>query len=749
MNPSTMNQRALDLSLSGMTCAACAARIEKVLNRAPGVTAGVNYATETAHVEYDPAQATPEGLIEVVRRAGYDAKPAVDPFDAPQEAAREESARYRRSLGAFVLAALCTAPLVGQMLWMAATRGHASELPVWLQFALATPVQFVAGARFYRGAWNALRGGAANMDVLVALGTTVAYALSMVVWLVPIAGQHVYFEAGAVIITLVLLGKLLETRARARTATAIRDLLSLQPPVVHKWTGSGYEDVPIRDVHRGDRFLVRAGDAVPVDGRVVDGESSVNESMLTGESRPVAKARDAHVFAGTVNDDGPLTCEAIAVGQATLLAGIVRQVAAAQGSKAPVQRLADKVAAVFVPSVLVIALATLVANGLWSGNWTEALLRATAVLVIACPCALGLATPTALMVGVGRGAQEGILIKNAEALEHAQRITTIVVDKTGTLTAGSPTVDGIHPEPGVREADALRLAAGLERAASHPLAAAIRAAAAGRAVDPDAIDNLRMHPGRGVTGERAGRKVVLGSPAFLAEQGVRADAPASAPWSTQGRTVVGVAEEGSFVAWITLSDPLRPGAAEAIRQLRSLGIAVVMLTGDNPATAAVVGNAIGVSEWRAEQTPADKRIAVVEMQKRGAVVGMVGDGVNDAPALAQADVSFAMGAGSGSALSTADVTLLRNDLDAVGAAISLSRATLTKIRQNLFFAFVYNVLGIPLAALGMLSPVVAGAAMAASSVSVVSNALLLKRWKPPGAPTAIPSRSRPTAKEIP
>jgi Cu+-exporting ATPase len=745
-----MNQRALDLTLTGMTCAACAARIEKVLNRAPGVMAGVNYATETAHVEYDPARMSPEGLIEAVRRAGYDAKPAVDPFAAPEAAAREEAARYRRSLAVFALAALCTAPLIGQMVWMAVTGRHDVELPVWLQFALATPVQFVAGARFYRGAFNALRGGAANMDVLVALGTTVAYALSLAVWLVPLQGQHVYFEASAVIVTLVLLGKLLETRARARTATAIRDLLSLQPPVVHKWNGRGFEDVPIRDVHRGDRFLVRAGDSVPVDGRVVDGDSSVNESMLTGESRPVAKAKGAHVFTGTVNDDGPLTCEAIAVGQATLLAGIVRQVAAAQGSKAPVQRLVDKVAAVFVPAVLAIALVTLLGNGLWSGNWTEALLRATAVLVIACPCALGLATPTALMVGVGRGAQEGILIKNAEALEHAQRITTLVVDKTGTVTTGSPTVDGIHPVPGVTTADALALASGLERAASHPLAEAIRAAASRHGVPPASVDNLRMHPGRGVTGDAGGQPVLLGSPAFLAERVVPVDAQTVAPWQAEGSTVVGVAKDGRVIAWLTLSDPVRPGAPEAIARVRALGITVAMLTGDNEATAALVGRAAGVSEWRAEQTPAAKREAIVAMQQEGKVVGMAGDGVNDAPALAQADVSFAMGAGSGSALSTADVTLLRNDLGAIGAAISLSRATIAKIRQNLFFAFVYNVLGIPLAALGMLSPVVAGAAMAASSVSVVSNALLLKRWRPPGARDAAPRPpAQPTVKGSP
>jgi P-type Cu+ transporter len=726
-----MNPRAIDLSLTGMTCAACAARIEKVLNRAPGVRAGVNFATETAHVEFDPEKIDAGGLIEVVRRAGYDAKPAVDPFEAPQEAAAEEARRYHRSLAVFALAAACTAPLVGQMAWMAVTGRHDSELPAWLQFALATPVQFVAGARFYRGAWNALRGGAANMDVLVALGTSVAYVLSLAVWLVPIAGQHVYFEASAVIITLVLLGKLLEARARARTASAIRELLRLQPALVHRWNGERFEDVPIARVRPGERFLVRAGDAVPVDGRVVEGASSVDESMLTGESRPVAKEPGALVLAGTVNHDGPLTCDATAVGQSTLLAGIVRQVAAAQGSKAPVQRLADKVAGVFVPVVLVIAIVTLAGNGLYGGDWTQALLRATAVLVIACPCALGLATPTALMVGVGRGAQEGILIKNAEALEHAQRIRTLVVDKTGTLTSGRPSVDGVHPAHGTTEAELLSIAAGLERGASHPLAKAIRDAATSRQLEPAAVEAVRVHPGRGVEGEHDGHALRLGSPAFLAQEGAAFDPGAVAQWQSQGRTVVGVARDGAIAGWLTLGDPLRPGAAEAIAQVRSLGIDVTMLTGDHAATAGAVGRAAGVTDWRSEQSPGSKREAIAELQKRGRVIGMVGDGVNDAPALAQADVSFAMGAGSGSALSAADVTLLRDDLASIAAAIDLSRATLAKIRQNLFFAFVYNVLGIPLAALGMLSPVVAGAAMAASSVSVVSNALLLRRWRPP------------------
>ena len=731
-----MAPRVVDLQLHGMTCAACAARIEKVLNRTDGVHAAVNFATETARVEFDPAKATPEALIETVQRAGYGAEPAVDPFAQPEHDARAEARRYRAELSRFAVAALLTAPFIAQMALMAITGRHDLEMAAWLQFALATPVQFWSGGRFYAGAWKALRGGAANMDVLVALGTSAAYAFSVAVWLLPIAGQHLYFEASTAVITLVLLGKLLENRAKVRTAAAIRSLLKLQPPTVLRERDGDVKEVPLAAVRAGDVFVVRAGDRVPVDGRVISGESTVNEAMLTGESAPVAKAAGASVFAGTVNETGPLRCGATAVGQATLLAGIVRQVAAAQGSKAPVQRLADRVSAWFVPAVLVLAALTLIANAFALGDWGLALMRATAVLVIACPCALGLATPTALMVGVGRGAQEGVLIKNAAALERAEKVDTLVVDKTGTLTAGVPTVVGEFPARGFTRTELLLLASSLERGATHPLAQAIVERASAFELSPLPVTDVVVHPGRGVSGRNAGQDVRLGSPAYLAEAGVPVDAGSLEAAQGDGRTVVGVAEGARLVGWIALADALRPGAAAAVRALRDAGVDVVMLTGDHAASAAAVAQAVGISDWRAEQRPEDKRAFVQSLQQQRRVVGMVGDGVNDAPALAQADVSFAMGAGSGSALSAADVTLLRNDLAAVAAAIDLSRATLSKIRQNLFFAFVYNVLGIPLAALGLLSPVFAGAAMAASSVSVVSNALLLKRWRPHAAQRA-------------
>ncbi len=746
-----METHAVDLQLTGMTCAACAARIEKVLNRTEGVDAAVNFATETAHVVFEAGRATPESLIESVRKAGYDAAPAVDPFLEPERDAQAEARRYRREFTVFAVAALLTAPLVAQMGAMVTGR-HDFELPIWLQFALAVPVQFWAGARFYRGSWNALRGGAANMDVLIALGTTAAFVFSSAVWLVPLPGQHVYFEASAVVITLVLLGKLLEGRARARTAYAIRDLLKLQPSLVRRERDGEIREVPLAALRTGDVFIVRAGDSVAVDGRVLAGESTVNEAMLTGESMPVPKAPGDTVLAGTINDAGPLRCEATAVGPSTLLAAIVRQVAAAQGSKAPVQRLADRVSARFVPAVLVIAAVTLVANGVLSGDWAAALMRATAVLVIACPCALGLATPTALMVGVGLGAKEGILIRNAAALERAERIDALVVDKTGTLTAGMPSVAGVHPAAGFTGSELLVFATSLEQGAVHPLARAIITHAESLAMKPIPLGNVRVHAGRGVSGERGAQTIRLGSPAFLAESGVAIDAEDLARIQAAGETIVGVAEGSRIVGWITLVDALRPGVAAAIAALQGVGVRVTMLTGDNPATAAAIARSAGIDAWHAGQLPQDKRAAIIAMQKEGRTVGMVGDGVNDAPALAQADVSFAMGAGAGSALSAADVTLLRNDLAAVAAAVDLSRATLSKIRQNLFFAFVFNALGIPLAAWGLLSPVIAGAAMAASSVSVVGNALLLRRWRPPraessSAPLARASALTPIVKE--
>ena len=729
-------KKRLELGLEGMTCAACAARIEKTLSRVPGVDATVNFATETATARFDPALAGPDQLVAAVERAGYHAFVRRDPERERAEDKLRRAAAYRSLRHEVVIAAILTLPLLAQMAPMLAQgdwlgRGaHADLLPRWLQFVLATPVQLWIGRRFYVGAWHALRGGGANMDVLVALGTSMAWGFSAVVTMLGWQEQHVYFEAGAAVITLVLLGKLLEARARAGTSAALEGLLRLQPKTARVERGGAVVEVAITDVAAGDRFIVRAGESVPVDGIVRDGASTVDESMLTGESKPLAKAPGAAVFAGTVNQDGLLTCEATGVGAATLLAGIVRLVAEAQGSKAPIQRLADQVSGVFVPVVVAIAALTFVLTWWFGAGATSALVNAVAVLVIACPCALGLATPTAIMVGTGRGAQVGVLIRNATALEEAGRLKTLIVDKTGTLTEGRPVVTDVLPVAGTTRADVLRLAATLEQGSTHPLAQAVLAAAKSEGIAPQVMRDFVSVPGQGVHATVDDQPAWLGSLAFLAENAIAAPGEIAAPLQRAGKTVLGVAAGTRAVGLIAVADRIRPTSAEAVARLKAAGIDVVMLTGDNAETARAVASSVGIDNFRAGAMPADKADAVRALKASGVVTGMVGDGINDAPALAAADVSFAIGAGSDIAIEAADITLIRSDLNAVVDAILLSRATLAKIRQNLFFAFAYNVLGIPLAAVGMLNPVIAGAAMAASSISVVGNALLLKRWRP-------------------
>jgi P-type Cu+ transporter len=721
----------VELALEGMTCAACAARIEKVLNRIPGVVASVNFATESAPVRYDPGRVDGDALLAAVARAGYRARIRRD-ADAER---RDDEARRRTAYLALkrelVVAVMLTLPLMLPMLWRGA--GHADLLPRWLQLALATPVQFWIGRRFYVGAWHALRGGGANMDVLIALGTTMAWALSTVVTVFGLQHQHVYFEAGAAVITLVLLGKLLEARARAGTSAALQGLLRLRPKTARVVRDGMPAEVPLADVVIGDRVLIRAGDSVPVDGVVREGQSSVDESMLTGESRPVAKAPGARVHAGTLNQEGLLVCEATEVGEATLLAGIVRLVAEAQGSKAPIQQLADRVSGVFVPIVISLSIATFVLAWWLGGDGAQALIDAVAVLVIACPCALGLATPTAIIVGTGRGAQLGVLIRNATALENAGRLKTLIVDKTGTLTEGKPAVTDVLPARDATRADLLRVAAGLEQGSTHPLAHAVLAAARADGAVPEPLVGFVLAAGRGARGQLAGTRgeAVAGSLEYLAEMGIAVHGAAVEELQRQGKTLVAVAVGGRMLGLIALADRIRSTSPEAVARLREGGVDVVMLTGDNVATAKAVADQVGIVAYRAGVLPSAKADAVRALKSRGIVTGMVGDGINDAPALAASDVSFAIGAGSDVAIEAADITLMRPDLNAVVDAILLSRATVAKIRQNLFFAFVYNVLGIPLAAFGLLHPAVAGAAMAASSLSVVGNALLLRRWKAP------------------
>ena len=640
-----------------------------------------------------------------------------------------KAAAYRAELKRFWISVVLTLPLVAQMGAMF-TGEHQDVLPRWLQFALATPVQFWIGWRFYVGAYHALRGGAGNMDVLVALGTSMAWAFSAVVTAAGLHHHHVYFEASAAVITLVLMGKLLEARAKAKTSAAIEALIRLQPQTARVLRDGVLVEVAVDSLNPGDVFVVRPGESVPVDGEVVEGASSVNEAMLTGESLPVAKDVGGKVYAATVNGEGLLNCRATGVGSHTLLAGIIRMVEQAQGSKAPVQRLADRISAIFVPVVTAIALLAFAGWWIFAGDFTHALVNAVAVLVIACPCALGLATPTAIMVGTGRGAVAGILVKNAEALELAKKVEVLAVDKTGTLTQGKPVVTDVLPAEGISAERLLRVAASLEQGASHPLAEAIVSHAKKQDIALSQPASLRAVPGKGLLATLEGSDHALGSPGFLAEQGVAIPQALLAPLAGAGKSVVGVSQGLTLLGLLGVADQLRPTSRAAVARLKAQGVEVVMLTGDNAATAAAIAREAGIERYEAEVLPQDKAAAVAKLKSGGRRVGMVGDGINDAPALAAADVSFAIGGGSDVALEAADVTLMNSDLLSVADAIDLSRATLSKIRQNLFFAFIYNVLGIPLAAMGLLNPVIAGAAMAMSSVSVVSNSLLLRRWKP-------------------
>ena len=684
----------VELDVEGMTCAACAARIEKNLNKLEGVEASVNLATEKASIRY-PESTSLETLLERIRDTGYDAQ------IAREGEIRDHSAAFRQAQREFVLAAILTAPLL--------LHGLA---PGWLQGLLATPVQFWSGRRFYQGAWKALRGGTANMDVLVALGTTVAYAFSL---LGLFQGLHLYFEASAVVITLVLLGKYLEARAKAKAARSLEALIRLQPSRAFVEKNGVLVEVDAASLKPGDAFEVRPGDAIAVDGRVVAGASSVNESMLTGESVPVAKRAGAHVYAGTINGEGTLKVVAIGTGRQTVLAGIIRLVAAAQGSKPPVQRLVDRVSAAFVPAVLGISVLTLLLWWVWTGELLGGLIPAVSVLVIACPCALGLATPTALMVGVGRAARAGVLIRTATALEAAKHVDTLVFDKTGTLTLGEPAVSGVFPQSGITQERLMQIAASLEARSEHPLARAIVKAHRGELLP---VQDFHAVGGLGVVGTLQGKPARLGSPGFL---NLKYEAKT---------TAIGVEYDGRFLGWILLADALRPTSRAAVARLKSMDIEPVILSGDSPAAVEAIAAELGIERWRAGVLPHEKVLELKKLQDGRRFVGMAGDGVNDAPALAAAHVSFALAAGSGAALDVADITLMRNDLSSIVDAIELSGATLAKIRQNLFFAFIYNVLGIPLAALGMLNPAIAGAAMALSSVSVVSNSLLLNRWKP-------------------
>ena len=717
---------ALQLAVQGMTCASCVARVEKALKKVPGVSdASVNLATEQATVH--GAHLDADAIVAAVAQAGYEA--------APVQRGQPRAEAPRSGLPTWwpvAAAAILSLPLVLSMLV------HAWMLPGWLQLLLATPVQFWLGARFYRAGWKALRAGAGNMDLLVAIGTSAAYALSVYELAADPLGHgmpQLYFESSAVVITLVLLGKWLEGRAKHQTVEAIRALESLRPDTALVRRGGQDIALPLEQLRAGDVMVVRPGARVPADGRVLEGSSHLDESLLTGESLPVARGPGEPVLSGAVNGEGMLLVEATKVGADTMLAHIIRMVEDAQAVKAPIQRLVDRVSAVFVPAVLLISLVTLLGWGLATGDWQQALLNAVAVQVIACPCALGLATPTGIMVGTGVAARHGILIKDAEALETAHAVRTVVFDKTGTLTEGKPLLVAVE---GADAGRLLALAWAVQQYSEHPLAKAVAQAAQERGLALPAAGEAAALPGRGVRARVGAANVYLGNRRLMQEIGAAFDAweDAARRHESDGRTVSWLAvEEGGAVrieGVLAFGDRLKPGSAAAIARLKTMGVDAVMLTGDNRGAAALVARELGLARYVAEVLPADKAASVRELmaKRENGKVAMVGDGINDAPALAAADVGIAMAGGTDVAMHTAGITLMRGDPLLVADAIAISSATYRKIRQNLAWAFVYNVVGIPVAALGLLNPVLAGAAMALSSVSVVSNALLLRRWKP-------------------
>lgn len=725
-HPATLSnmstQQHAELQITGMHCASCSARLEKALNQLPEVTAVVNIATEKASVTFNPANTQIDTLIGTVRTTGFDAHIARD-FAAEK---KEKEALYQQERLQFNISLLLLSPLILEMILM--LLGVHFPLPIWMQWLLATPIQFWAGARFYRGAWSSLKNGSSNMDTLVALGTSAAYFLSCAVVLFGVH-QPVYFEASATLITLVLLGKLLEARAKGKASASLEALFQLQPKLAHVERDGEMLDVSAGQLRPEDIFFVRPGEGVPVDGIVLEGGSSVNESMLTGESLPQAKQVNDKVYAATLNQQGLLKCRAIAVGSQTQLAAIIRLVEQAQGSKAPIQRIADRISSVFVPVVIGLALITFFSWWILGGHFTIALINAVSVLVIACPCALGLATPTAIVVATGRAAHEGILVKDAAALERAHHLNVLVLDKTGTLTEGILALTDVLPSSASNVTQLLTIAASLSQHSNHPLSIALTTHAHTQGITLDAVDNFNELAGNGLNGIVSGKTYQLGSPVFIAKSAnITLDELALLALQRQGKSIIAVAQGDVLLGLIAFGDTLRQNSKLAVSKLREMGIRVVMLSGDNTATAFAIAQQAGIDEYHAEVLPQDKAKHVASYKSKGGMVGMVGDGINDAPALAAADVSFAMKSGSDIAIEAADITLMHNDLMSVVSAIDLSRVTISKIRQNLFFAFAYNVLGIPLAAIGLLNPVIAGGAMAMSSVSVISNALLLKNW---------------------
>lgn len=714
------------LVITGMTCANCSAQVEKELKEQPGViSATVNLATEKASVKY--AETSSEALIQSVEKIGYGA--ILYDEEHKQKIAEEKKAYLRKMKRDLFLSALLTFPLMASMIAMM-LGNHGALVQFFhqpmVQLLLAIPVQFYVGARFYQGAYHALKTKAPNMDVLVALGTTAAFLLSIYNGFFSSTTNDLYFESSSMIITLILLGKYLEHTAKSKTGDAIKQLMSLQMKTAQKLVDGVEETIAIEDVTVGDCLVIRPGEQIPTDGKIIYGSSAMDESMLTGESLPVEKHLGDAVFGGTVNTTGLVQIQVSQVGSQTVLAQIIQMVEDAQGSKAPIQQIADRISGIFVPVVLVVAFFTLVLTGWLTGDWQLALIHSVSVLVIACPCALGLATPTAIMVGTGVGARNGILIKGGEALEEAAGLTSILLDKTGTITQGAPQVTDV-----IGSTEVVKLFHSLEQASEHPLAKAINDYSKKNGIAPYEVSEFTAHPGAGISGRINQQEYFAGTKKRLAQLSLSVASleEQALHLEREGKTVMYLADEKQVLGLIAVADAVKPEAKQAIAKLQAQKIEVYMVTGDNKLAANVIGKQVGLDSDHifAEVLPDEKAAYVQRLQQTGQKVGMVGDGINDAPALALADVGLAMGSGTDIAMETADVTLMNSNLMAVEQTIDLSRATLKKIKQNLFWAFVYNTIGIPFAAFGLLNPIIAGGAMAFSSVSVLLNSLSLNR----------------------
>ena len=726
-----METKKIILNIHGMTCASCAARIEKGLLKKEGViSANVNLVSEKATIEYDKEKTNTDELIDQVRKIGYEAQLNQD------EAKKTSYSIYRQQKRLLIQSSVLSIPFLLQMfsdfiMIYYPDTPFKFHLNPYIQLILATIVQFYIGWHFYIGAYKALRGRSANMDVLITMGTLAAYLYSLVNVL---SGNphHLYFEAASIIITLILLGKMLETKAKGKTSEAIKKLMGLQAKTARVNRNGQEIDIPIEQVVVGDIVSVRAGEKIPVDGIVVDGTSTIDESMITGESIPVTKKIEDLVIGATINKHGYLKFKATKVGKDTALAQIIKLVEEAQGSKAPIQRLADKTSGIFVPIVIGIAFLTFFITYFLIG-FTPALISAVTVLVIACPCALGLATPTAVMVGTGKGAENGILIKGAEHLEGMHRVTTVVLDKTGTITKGEPAVTDIITLGQYSEGELLRLAATAEEGSEHPLSEAIIKKAKGNGLELGHVSNFKAIPGHGIQTEINDQQILIGNKKLMEVQNIPFEnglLEQKEELESNGKTVMLIAVNHQMAGMIAVADTVKENSARAINLLKNMGIEVVMITGDNWLTAKNIAKQVGIDHVLAEVLPEDKANEVEKLKQSGKVVAMVGDGINDAPALVTADIGVAIGSGTDIAIEAADITLIRNDLVGIVDSIRLSKATMRKIRQNLFWAFAYNVVLIPVAAFGLLTPILAGAAMAFSSVSVVTNTLILRNWKP-------------------